>query len=59
MNEKLSSYRLGGWLVVAMSGPFVYLAGRQNWTAILVAVAVCLLSCWMMITISFSAAEPS
>lgn len=51
MNEKLSSYRLGGWLVVAMSGPFVYLAGRQNWTAILAAGAVCLLSCWTVFSL--------
>ncbi len=45
MNEKLSSYRLGGFLVVAMSGPFVYLAGRQNWTAVAFVAAVCLLCC--------------
>ncbi len=46
MNEKLSSYRLGGWLVVSISGPFVYLAGRQNWTAVLAASSVCLLALW-------------
>ena len=51
MNEKLSSYRLGGWLVVAMSGPFVYLAGRQSWTAILVASVVCLLGCWAVFSL--------
>ena len=51
MNEKLSSYRLGGWLVVAMSGPFLYLAGRQSWTAILAAGAVCLLSCWAVFSL--------
>ncbi len=45
MNEKLSSYRLGGFLVVAMSGPFVYLAGRQNWTAVFFAAVACLLCC--------------
>ena len=44
MNEKLSASRLGGWLVVAMSGPFVFLAGRQNWTAILAASAVGLIA---------------
>lgn len=43
MNEKVSACRLGGWLVVAMSGPFVYLAGRQNWTTLLSVAAVCLL----------------
>lgn len=42
MNEKLSASRLGGWLAVAMSGPFVYLAGRQSWTSILAVSAVCL-----------------
>lgn len=51
MNEKLSSCRLGGWLVVAMSGPLVYLAGRQSWLAIVTAAGVSLLCCWAVFSL--------
>lgn len=50
MNENLSCNRLGGFLVVAMSGPFVYLAGRQNWTVVLAVSTVCLLAFWLVLS---------
>ncbi len=50
MNEKLSSHRLGAFLVVAMSGPFVYLAGRQSWVSLLTVSAVCLLCAWIALS---------
>lgn len=49
MNENISSARLGEWLIVAMSGPFAYLAGRQSWTTILSVSAICLLALWAVL----------
>ena len=49
MNENISSARLGKWLIVAMSGPFAYLAGRQSWTTILAVSAICLLALWAVL----------
>ena len=40
MNEKISAARLGGWLIVAMSAPIAFLAGKDGWLSVLV-VAVC------------------
>lgn len=50
MNENIPSARLGEWLIVAMSGPFAYLAGRQSWTTILAVSAICLLALWAVLT---------
>ena len=49
MNENISSARVGEWLIVAMSGPFAYLAGRQSWTTILAVSAICLLALWAVL----------
>ena len=49
MNKNISSARLGEWLIVAMSGPFAYLAGRQSWTTILAVSAICLLALWAVL----------
>lgn len=47
--NKVPSHGLGGWLVVGMSAPFVYLAGRQNWSALLAAGAVCAVVLWVVL----------
>ncbi len=41
---------LAGWLAVAMSAPFVYLAGRQNWLALLTVAAICAAALWVVLT---------
>ena len=50
MNHSIPSTRLGGWLIVAMSGPFAYFAGRQNWTAILFVSVICMLALWAVLS---------
>ena len=37
--------------MVAMSGPLVYLAGRQSWLAIVAAAGVSLLCCWAVFSL--------
>ena len=41
-SKKVETYPLGGWLALAMSAPFAYLAGRQSWLTLLVTEIVCM-----------------
>ncbi len=40
---------MGAWLVVAMSAPFVHLAGKQPWPVVLAVAAVALLLSWTVL----------
>ena len=45
----MPSHRLGGWLIVGMSAPFAYLAGRQSWLALLTAGMVGAAVLWLVL----------
>lgn len=48
--NKVPANIVAAWLVVAMSAPFVYLAGKQNWVVLAVTAAVCGIALWTVLT---------